>query len=88
MTLNFDKHKHIAVVASRHLVALSPVTLNPALRQCLKDASQYNTHWHTTYSVTKLTKLQFLYALALVSICRKPIILSIPIAFFVVFLTS
>ena len=51
MTLNFDKHKHIAVVASRHLVALSLVTLNPALRQCLKDASQYNTHWHTTYSV-------------------------------------
>ena len=44
MTLNFDKHKHIAVVASRHLVALSPVTLNPALRQCLKDASQYNIH--------------------------------------------
>lgn len=44
MTLNFDKHKHIAVVASRHLVALSLVTLNPALRQCLKDASQYNTH--------------------------------------------
>ena len=49
MTLNFDKHKHIAVVASRHLVTLSPVTLNPALRQCLKDASQYNIYTLTYY---------------------------------------
>ena len=44
MTLNFDKHKHIAVGVSLHLVALSQVIPNPALRQCLKDASQYNTH--------------------------------------------